>query len=102
MPTSPSASLTVEASAVTVRARGEFDFASAKALAGVLAEAAAAGLPVVVDLSRVSFMDAACLGEIARAHERLTAAGGELRVVGARGVVRRIFELTDLAPVLRD
>lgn len=102
MPASPSATLTVESTGVVVRARGDFDFASCQALAAALDEATGAGLPVLVDVTRVSFMDAACLGEIARTRERLATAGRELRVVGAQGVVRRIFELTDLAAVLSD
>lgn len=97
-----SASLTVEDATVIVRARGEFDIASADALANALAEAAHSGLPVVVDLTEVSFMDAACLGRIARARDQLTRAGVELRVIGAHGVVRRVFELTNLTPVLSD
>lgn len=95
-----SASLTVDKSAVVVRARGEFDFSTCQALTAVLTQAGDAGLPVVVDVADVSFMDAACLGVIARARDKLTLAGLELRVVGAHGVVRRVFELTDLASIL--
>jgi anti-sigma B factor antagonist len=97
---SPAASVTVGASTVVVRARGEFDFARTEKLRSVLADASNAGLPIVVDLTAVTFMDAACLGEIARASARLRDAGRDLHVVGAQGVVRRIFELTDLASLL--
>jgi anti-sigma B factor antagonist len=75
---------------------GEVDFASAAGLRERLFTLASAGRPLVVDLDRVSFIDAAGLGVLAGAARQAAAHGGSLRVVCARRQVRRLFGLTQL------
>ncbi|OLR95042.1 STAS domain-containing protein [Actinokineospora bangkokensis] len=56
---------------------------------------------VVLDLSRVSFLDSAGLTHLVNAHTRCEQHAAELRVVVADPVVTRPMELTGLDRVLR-
>ena len=96
-----------EHDALTVRVRrepgfvlivvaGEVDYASVDGLRVRLFRLAAAGRPLVADLDRVSFIDAAGLGVLAGAARQAAAHGASLRVVCARRQVRRLFGLTQL------
>ena len=81
---------------VLVTVAGEVDFASAAGLRERLFTLASAGRPLVADLDRVSFIDAAGLGVLAGAARQAAAHGASLRVVCARRQVRRLFSLTRL------
>lgn len=81
---------------VLVTVAGEVDFASAAGLRERLFTLASAGRPLVADLDRVSFIDAAGLGVLAGAARQAAAHGASLRVVCARRQVRRLFRLTQL------
>src|SRR5690349_15558908 len=74
---------------VLVTVAGEVDFASAPGLRERLFTLAAAGRPLVADLDRVSFIDAAGLGVLADAARQAAAHGASLRVVCARRRARR-------------
>jgi anti-sigma B factor antagonist len=64
-------------------------------LRALLRKAASEPSPaVVVDLSRVAFVDSRTLGALLEGQKRIRARGGELRVVVGRREVRRIFEIT--------
>lgn len=80
-----------------IHAEGELDVACESRLRSLIA---AAGPRVVLDLSRVTFMDASSLGVLASAGERARLAGGAVRLVGASRQVRRIVTLTELDGVL--
>ena len=81
---------------VLVTVAGEVDFASAAGLREQLFTLAPAGRPLVADLDRVSFIDAAGLGVLAGAARQAAAEGTSLQVVCARRRVRRLFGLTQL------
>jgi anti-sigma B factor antagonist len=81
---------------VLVTVAGEVDFASAAGLRERLFTLASAGRPLVADLDRVSFIDAAGLGVLAAAARQAAANGASLRVVCARRQIRRLFRLTRL------
>ena len=81
---------------VLVTVAGEVDFASAPRLRERLFALAATGRPLVADLDRGSFIDAAGLGVLAGAARQAAAHGASLRVVCARRQVRRLFGLTRL------
>ena len=81
---------------VLVTVAGEVDFASAAGLRERLFTLASAGRPLVADLDRVSFIDAAGLGVLVGAARQAAAHGASLRVVCARRQVRRLFSLTRL------
>ena len=81
---------------VLVTVAGEVDFASVAGLRERLFTLASAGRPLVADLDRVSFIDAAGLGVLAGAARQAAAEGTSLQVVCARRRVRRLFGLTQL------
>ena len=79
---------------VLVTVAGDVDFASAAGLRERLFTLASAGRPLVADLDRVSFIDAAGLGVLAGAARQAAAHGTSLQVVCTRRRVRRLFGLT--------
>jgi anti-sigma B factor antagonist len=81
---------------VLVTVAGEVDFGSVARLRERLFGLAAAGRPLVADLDRVSFIDAAGLGALAGAARQAAAHGASLRVVCAQARIRRLFRVTGL------
>ena len=79
---------------------GEVDFASAAGLRERLVTLVAAGRPLVADLDRVSFIDAAGLGALAGAARHATAHGSSLRVVCAAASGPAAVRLTRLDEVV--
>lgn len=62
-------------------------------------------LPVrhlVLDLSRVCFIDSSGLGVILGRYKRVAAAGGKVALTGAQPQVRRILELSGLLRIMRE
>lgn len=53
-------------------------------------------MKLVLDLSDVSYMDTAGLGELVRGMKRARDVGGDLRLCGLRKEALRIFVLTEL------
>jgi anti-anti-sigma factor len=51
---------------------------------------------LVLDLSGIDYLDAAGLGELVRCHRKITAGGGRMVLLGARGKVREVLELSAL------
>lgn len=80
---------------LTITFRGELDFSTVGMVAAELSAAAERGLLVIVDLSKVEFMDCATVGAIAAARNRARRRGGELILSSPRGVVRRLLILLD-------
>ena len=84
----------------SVELSGELDLASAHRLRAVLVQLSPG--TVDMDVSKVTFVDSSGLAVIVAAHKRVSHLGGTLRVIGATGVVRRVFELTGLAFLLAE
>ena len=80
-------------------AAGEVDAFAAPDLVSAFLEIHGA-THVLVDLTRVSFMDSTALGAIVRNVRELGEGGAEVRVVLPSGSARRIFEITTLDRVL--
>jgi anti-sigma B factor antagonist len=79
---------------------GEVDLHVSPELRARLTAAIESGAPgVVVDLSRVTFLDSMALGVLLGALKLLRARGGELHLVVPTPELRRIFELTLLDEV---
>lgn len=83
-----------------VRIHGEIDLAGAPTLRRRLVEIA--GSTLDVDLSGVTFLDAAGMSALLDARSAVTRAGHGFRLRGARGIVRRVFALTGLDQLLDD
>ncbi|MHB1583220.1 MAG: STAS domain-containing protein [Acidimicrobiales bacterium] len=87
-----------DAEVTRVRLRGEVDLAVADDLAAALI--GLDGAAMEVDLSQLDFIDAAGIGAIVRVNNHLRDAGHHFVLTGARGPVRRVFELVDLGGLL--
>ena len=80
---------------------GEIDASTSSRLIAALNEAVTDAVrSLVVDLTRVDFMDSTGLGLLLGAHRRLKRRGRGFAIVCSGGPVRRIFELTDLIETL--
>lgn len=88
-----------------VRASGELDIDAAPQLRRALLRAQALvgedGRPVIVDLSRVTFLDACALGVLVGAALRARRAGSEVVVRDASRRIRQVFEVTGLLRLFR-
>jgi anti-sigma B factor antagonist len=82
---------------------GELDLESTRSLGGELSQAVGdASRELVLDLSRVSFMDSTALGAILRAHTQLRRQGRPMAVVAPRDdSVNRLFEVSGVSRELR-
>jgi len=72
---------------------GDVDLSTSPLLGARLSALAAPGRRLILNLSHTLYMDGTALTVLARAHEELRAAGGELSLVGCRPVVLRILRL---------
>lgn len=55
---------------------------------------------VVLDVGGLEFIDSTGLGVVLGAMRRLREGGGSLSIAGAKGIVRRVLEITDLDKVI--
>lgn len=80
---------------VVLAIHGDTDLHVASELRDHLTAAIEDGTAVlVVDLSRVTFIDSMGLGALLGGMKRLRSSGGEFRLVVPRGEIRRILEMT--------
>jgi anti-sigma B factor antagonist len=82
--------------AVCLRLEGQLDAQSALALARVLLDAQRVGTALVLDLSRLSFLDVAGLRVLVDAARRACGAGCELVLRAPSRDARRLFRMTGL------
>lgn len=84
-----------------IKVIGEIDRSTAAPLWAVLDSHVAAGRRFLrLDLSGVTFLDAAALSGITRAHKELLARRGTLVVTGVRPLVSHVLRMTGLDEVL--
>jgi anti-anti-sigma factor len=81
---------------------GEVDLATAQVLREGLLHVLRTRPPAVldVDLSGVTFLDCAGIGALVAIHNAAVAGGCQMRVTGARPIVRRILDVTGLLSIL--
>jgi len=86
---------------VVVSVSGEVDLVTAPDLRATLDEALGHGRArLVLDASRLAFMDATGLRELVRAYVRLAGVGGTLEIRNPPALLVRLVEVTGLADVL--
>ena len=90
-------SLEPRGDSVVVSIQGELDVVSKQRFDDCLSEAAEESDRVVLDLSRVDFMDTTALAVIVGHWRRLVAAGGTFRLAGARYRYVKALWITGLA-----
>ncbi len=93
---SPAIRVRREPGCALVTVAGEVDFATVARLRERLFALAGTGRHLVVDLDRVSFIDAAGIGVLAGAARRAAMHGASLHLVCARRQIRRLFRFTGL------
>lgn len=77
---------------------GELDLAGADAARDAILSAEYT--PVVVDLSRLQFIDVIGARAVFQAHRSLNSKGRPVVIRGARGLVRRVFQLLEMDFIL--
>jgi anti-sigma B factor antagonist len=81
---------------------GEIDVASSPRLIAALNEAVTENEgPLVVDLTRVDFMDSTGLALLLNAQRRVVRRGHGFAIVCSAGPLLRVFEVTDMVDMLR-
>lgn len=91
--------------ATLVEVEGEIDLSTAAQLQRELTMSVAAGSKLVVDVRGVTFIDSTGVGVLFRTSKKVTAAGGEMRLVCGPGPVRRVLMVSGLdrlVPVVDD
>jgi anti-anti-sigma factor len=91
-----------DAGQVVVEVAGDVDMLTAGQLRDALTEAVrVAGIgPVVVDLSRVRFLDSSGVQALVDGYHTAMVAGGTLTVRGAGGTAARVLHVVGLAQIL--
>jgi anti-sigma B factor antagonist len=88
---------------VVLRLAGELDLSTTPHLSERIDEVLGDGRTViVVDLHAVTFCDSTGMSAFIRGHHLCSAAGGSLRLTGARGVVARVLKISGLDTLLSD
>lgn len=78
---------------------GEIDMSSVDLLIRGLATVPATD-NLVIDLAGVTFLDSTGIAALIVAHRRAAATGRRLAVINARGIVRRVLDITGTFPTL--
>jgi anti-sigma B factor antagonist len=84
----------------TVALRGELDLWETETVQKAVA--AISNGDVALDLSDLTFLDAAGVSAILAARRIVTERGSRFTIMGAKSLVRTVFEVTDLARLLGD
>lgn len=79
---------------------GELDVTHAQEVRDVLTRSSPA--PVVVDLSGLDFIDSSGITAVVAAREEILEEGMGFAIRGARGSVRRVFEICGLTDLLAE
>ncbi|MBV9486061.1 MAG: STAS domain-containing protein [Frankiaceae bacterium] len=89
--------------ATIVRVSGDVDVVGAPTLRQTLIEVLAHGpsTHLIIDLSRVPFIDSTGIGVVAAAYRRVTARNGRFSTVATSEAVLRVLEMTGLVKILR-
>ena len=93
---------TITTGATVVSAQGRLDLAAAADFRALVADTVEEGhVRVVVDLSRVTFLDSSGIGALISGLRATRQAGGGLSIVGAAAQVRVVLELTKVDQILQ-
>jgi anti-anti-sigma factor len=96
-------SVAVDADVTTVVLHGEADLAVRARFQELVEQGLATTSPlIVVDLSRLRYLESACLRSLLHAHEASAQKGRRFVVRGADGIVLRVLEVSGVAEILVD
>ena len=91
-----------EGGATVIHVTGEIDMATAERLRDAIEPHLGPEQTIVLDLSRVAFMDSACLSVLVQARGRLTADGGSLVLRNPSDAARRILTVIRAEGLIED
>lgn len=83
---------------LTVRLEGDLDAYSTRELVTHLQQAETGATDILIDLSRLNFIDCAGVHQLVEAGQRAKWRGGRLKLVKGPQQVHRVFALTGLEP----
>jgi anti-sigma B factor antagonist len=85
---------------VVLNVRGSMDIATSPTVRAAISEAIGGGAnDLIVDLSRLDFLDSTGLGVLIGAHRRTAENNGSLRLVVREGPISRLLNITGLIAV---
>ncbi|AXQ29760.1 anti-sigma factor antagonist [Solimonas sp. K1W22B-7] len=87
--------------AATVFLTGDIDLETSPLARQTLLKAVDKGLPVVVDMGGVSYMDSSGIASLVEAFQRAKTAGHEFSLVRVGGAVQKVLALARLDKVFR-
>ena len=98
-----SVDISVNGEVTTAYLNGEIDHHTAANIRNAIDNAAELNMPslLVLDFTRVSFMDSSGIGLIMGRYARMKAVGGELVVQRPNERIRRIFEMAGIERIVR-
>lgn len=85
---------------VLVQMDGRFDFATRKIFKDAMDEAMREGIPIVLDLGRVSFVDSSALGLLVISHQNLKNKKIPFCLVNPQTYVRQVLDLANVAKMI--
>jgi anti-anti-sigma factor len=94
------ACVTAQGSCTIVTLGGYIDLSTRKQLRDVLAAAAKGTSHLVVDMSRLGFMDSTGLSVLVEVHRRLDGRGGTLALAAPQPIVAKVLQISGLDQVL--
>lgn len=86
----------LDAGTLLLRLEGDLDAYSTRELSNHLREAEAGASNILIDLSRLGFIDCAGVHQLVEAGQRAKGRGGRLKLVRGPQQVHRVFALTGL------
>ncbi len=82
---------------VGIAVRGELDMSAAPELASAIAGARTGTETLVLDLSKVTFLDSSAIGALVASGREVHEAGGRLQIGPRSDIVSRVLEITGLS-----
>lgn len=79
---------------------GEFDISNTEELTRLL-DAGAPGDDVVIDCSRLEYIDSSGLAQLFKLYQKIESTGGAVYLIGASAHIRKLFALTRLDSVFK-
>jgi anti-anti-sigma factor len=89
-------------SSIVCRPSGGLDWIGAVSLRHAIHDSLRPGVDIIIDLSRVDFIDAVGMSALVGSVRRIRAVGGEAQICNATSQVRQRIEQLGLYPLLKD
>jgi HptB-dependent secretion and biofilm anti anti-sigma factor len=88
------------AETVILHVEGRFDFGARKEFKAAMDQASHEGVPIVLDLGQVSFVDSSALGLLVISHQNLKNKKIPFCLVNPQTYVRQVLELANIAKMI--